>query len=127
MPGVDDSIVGSLCDPARPTFLFGCTPPSEVTSEQEAIDVARKFADRGRVLAVDGYIVYDVQDESSRTDAKRPFPYRRLMEPSRYARHLALHHRFQEADAAWDEAAGALHECAVPTRAESQADQSHGC
>ena len=83
MPGVDDSIVGSLCDPARPTFLFGCTPPSEVTSEQEAIDVARKFADRGRVLAVDGYIVYDVQDESSRTDAKRPFPYRRLMEPSR--------------------------------------------
>ena len=89
MPGVDDSIVGSLCDPARPTFLFGCTPPSEVTSEQEAIDVARKFADRGRVLAVDGYIVYDVQDESSRTDAKRPFPYRRLMEPSRYARHLA--------------------------------------
>lgn len=26
---------------------------------------------------------------------------------ARYARHLALHHRFQEADAAWDEAAGA--------------------
>ena len=88
-PELDDSVVGSLCDPARPTFLFGCTPPSESTSEQDAIDVARKFANRGRVLAIDGYIVYDVQDESSRTETKRPFPYRKLMEPSRYARHLA--------------------------------------
>jgi hypothetical protein len=86
---LDDSIVGSLCDPSRPTFLFGCTPPAVSASEQDAIDIARKFAARGRVLSLDGYIVYDVQDESSRTDAKRPFPYRQLMEPSRYARHLA--------------------------------------
>ena len=60
MPGVDDSIVGSLCDAARPTFLFGCTPPSELISEDDAIEIARKFAERGRVLAVDGYIVCEL-------------------------------------------------------------------
>lgn len=51
--------------------------------------MAIKFADRGRVLAVDGYVCYDVQDESSRIDVKRPFPYRPLMEPSHFARLLS--------------------------------------
>jgi hypothetical protein len=56
---------------------------------QDAVDIANEFAQRGRVLAIDGYIVYDVQDEASRTDTKRPFPYRPLMEPSLYARFLS--------------------------------------
>ena len=60
MPGADDSIVGSLCDAARPTFLFGCTPPSELISEDDATEIARKFTERGRVLAVDGYIVCEL-------------------------------------------------------------------
>jgi hypothetical protein len=84
-----ESIVSSLCNPSRPTFLFGCTPPSENATEEEAIDIASKFAARGRVLAVDGYIVYDVQDESVRTDVERPFRFRKLQEPSAYARHLS--------------------------------------
>jgi len=51
--------------------------------------VANKFAERGRVLAVDGYVCYDVQDESSRESAKRPFPYRPLWESSSFARLLS--------------------------------------
>uniref|UniRef100_A0A7S2WT39 Methylenetetrahydrofolate reductase (NAD(P)H) n=1 Tax=Mucochytrium quahogii TaxID=96639 RepID=A0A7S2WT39_9STRA len=85
---MDSGLVESLLDHSRPTFLFGCTPPSISTSSEKAAEIARKFAARGRVLAVDGYIVYDVQDESVRTEEKRPFPYRELMEPSGYAKVL---------------------------------------
>jgi hypothetical protein len=37
------------------------------------------------VLASDGFIVYDVQDESARTPDKRPFPFRALWDSSWYA------------------------------------------
>mmetsp|Transcript_11699 Transcript_11699/g.37514 ORF Transcript_11699/g.37514 Transcript_11699/m.37514 type:complete len:398 (-) Transcript_11699:199-1392(-) len=81
-------LAASLSDWTRPTFLFGCTPPGEGTDDAKAALIAQKFADRGRVLAVDGYIVYDVQDESVRTDTRRPFPYRKLVEPSGFASQL---------------------------------------
>ena len=78
-------LVGALCDPLRPTFLFGCTPPRDGTTTEEAEKIARMFVDRSRVLATDGFIVYDVQDEVSRTDTPRPFNFRKLMDPSWFA------------------------------------------
>jgi hypothetical protein len=78
-------LVGALCDPLRPTFLFGCTPPRYGTSQEEGERIARLFVDRSRVLATDGFIVYDVQDEGSRTDQERPFAFRKLMDPSWFA------------------------------------------
>ena len=36
-------------------------------------------------LPVDALIVYDLQDESSRTDAKRPFPFLQAIDPLEYA------------------------------------------
>lgn len=82
-------LVESLADTTRPSFLFGCTPPVLETDARAAGEIAGKFAERGRVLAIDGYIVYDVQDETSRNADKRPFPYRKLMDPATYARLLA--------------------------------------
>ena len=79
------NIVDALRDSSRPVFLFGCVPPRHQTSEKESLEICRKFVARGRVLALDGYIVYDVQDESSRTDVKRPFPFRKLQDPSWFA------------------------------------------
>lgn len=79
------SLVESLLDPSRPTFLFGCTPPSNKTGSAKVHEICRKFVERGRVLALDGFIVYDVQDESSRTSEKRPFPFRKLYDSSWYA------------------------------------------
>ena len=79
------SLVASLLDTSRPTFLFGCTPPALKTGHAEVREICRKFVERGRVLASDGFIVYDVQDESSRTTDKRPFPFRALHDSSWYA------------------------------------------
>lgn len=44
---------------------------------------------RSRALASDGFIVYDIQDEPGRSDLERPFPFRRVMDSSRYAALLA--------------------------------------
>jgi len=81
-------LVDSLTSTDRPSFLFGCVPPLDSTLSDEAMDIASKFSERGRVLAVDGYIVYDVQDESIRTSDKRPFPYRKLADPLEFAKFL---------------------------------------
>jgi hypothetical protein len=79
------SLVDALCDSSRPVFLFGSTPPREGTTIEKAIESCAKFAARSAVLATDGFIVYDIQDEGSRVSADRPFPFRKTMDPSLYA------------------------------------------
>jgi len=79
------SLVKALTDPARPVFLFGSTPPREGTTEQQAKESCAKFAARSAVLATDGFIVYDIQDEGTRTTMERPFPFRKTMDPALYA------------------------------------------
>jgi hypothetical protein len=75
----------ALEDPKRPVFLMGCTPPREGTSPGDAISICRKFVDRSRANATDGFIVYDIQDESSRNSEARPFPFRRTLDPVEFA------------------------------------------
>lgn len=82
---MEESLVSALVNPARPVFLFGLTPPSIDTTESKSLEICEKFVARGRTLAVDGFICYDVQDETSRTDAPRPFRFRKLQDPSWYA------------------------------------------
>ena len=80
-----DDIATILKDSSRPCFLFGTTPPREGTSEEDALKTCKKFTSRSAVLAIDGYIVYDIQDECSRTNVERPFPFRKTLESSWYA------------------------------------------
>mmetsp|Transcript_21893 Transcript_21893/g.43150 ORF Transcript_21893/g.43150 Transcript_21893/m.43150 type:complete len:392 (+) Transcript_21893:16-1191(+) len=84
-------LVQALVDPARPCFTFGACPPREGTTSEQAIESARKFSDRGRFLATDGYIVYDIQDEAGRTSKPRPFPYKATIDPAEYGRQLFEH------------------------------------
>ena len=44
----------------------------------------RKFSARSSVLATDGFIVYDIQDEAGRTNVERPFPFRKTLDPAWY-------------------------------------------
>lgn len=37
------------------------------------------------MLATDGFIVYDIQDEEGRTTMERPFPFRKTLDPAWYA------------------------------------------
>ena len=82
MSAYSEELVASLRDPARPVFLFGSTPPLEGTTDEKIRDIAEKFSARSWVLACDGFVVYDIQDEAGRTSEPRPFPFRRTVDPS---------------------------------------------
>lgn len=69
----------------RPAVLYGITPPKLGTPEARLSEIARTFADRLADLPVDGLVLYDIQDESSRTGEERPFPFLRTIAPEDWA------------------------------------------
>ena len=64
------------------------TPPLEDAKPEELREAARKFVERSATLATDGFIVYDIQEEKGRTPEPRPFPFRKLDDPSHFAKVL---------------------------------------
>ena len=74
-----------LADRRQPVFLYGTTPPRAGVTPAQVNDAAEKLAARMRPLALDGLVVYDIQDESGRTSQPRPFPFIATVDPRRYA------------------------------------------
>ena len=75
-----------LQDRDRVVFLYGTTPPRTGTADNAVRSVADKLAMRLRDLPVDGVVVYDIQDESGRTQLPRPFPFIGTIDPRQYSR-----------------------------------------
>ena len=78
-----------LADRREPVFLYGTTPPRSGATVAQVTEAAEKLAARMRPLALDGLVVYDIQDESGRTSQPRPFPFIGTVDPRRYASLLA--------------------------------------
>jgi hypothetical protein len=71
-------------------LLYGITPPKDKTEPERVIEIAQKTLARLQSLDIDGLVVYDVQDESARTDVERPFPFLKALDPFAFSRdHLA--------------------------------------
>jgi hypothetical protein len=66
-------------------LLYGITPPKTNHTEDEIKEIAKKHIDRISKLNVDGLVLYDIQDESDRTDEKRPFPFIKTLDPCEYS------------------------------------------
>ncbi len=66
-------------------LLYGITPPKIQTAPERVSEIASKAITDLSALDIDALIVYDVQDESARTDAERPFPFTRALDPFEYA------------------------------------------
>ena len=66
--------------------LYGITPPKANHSEEEIKEIAKRHIDRISALDVDGLVLYDIQDESERTDKERPFPFIKTINPCEYSR-----------------------------------------
>lgn len=79
--------------PNRPTptfrrtgsLTYGITPPKRSWDRDRIAGVAERQSLRIRDLPVDGLVVYDLQDESARTDVPRPFPFEECLDPVTYA------------------------------------------
>jgi hypothetical protein len=67
-------------------LFYGITPPKANNSKEKLEIIAKKQVDRFKDLDVDGIVLYDIQDESDRTDMKRPFPFMETLDPCDYAK-----------------------------------------
>src|SRR6185436_1370410 len=74
-----------LLDPREAVLLYGTTPPRAGTPEDGVRLAAEKLAARLATLPVDGVVVYDIQDETGRTESPRPFPFTGTVDPRDYA------------------------------------------
>ena len=65
--------------------LYGIAPPKLATEPERLNEIAAQQVSRLRMLAPDGLIVYDIQDEPGRNGQARPFPFLPTVEPEDYA------------------------------------------
>jgi 5,10-methylenetetrahydrofolate reductase len=78
----------NLKDTSRFVLLYGTTPPRLGSAEPDIASAAAKLAARIKMLPLDGIVVYDVQDESSRVSEPRPFPFLPTIDSRVYAKML---------------------------------------
>src|SRR2546430_3142493 len=77
-----------LLDPAQTVLLYGTPPPRLGTPDEQVSAAAGKLAARLAALPLDGVVVYDIQDETGRTQRPRPFPFMRTTDPRQYSKQL---------------------------------------
>jgi hypothetical protein len=65
--------------------LYGIAPPKLATDHERLREIAAQQVARLRVLAPDGLVVYDIQDEPGRSGQVRPFPFLPTVDPEVYA------------------------------------------
>ena len=66
--------------------LYGIAPPKLASTAERLRDIAAEQVARLRLLAPDGLVVYDIQDEPGRAGQERPFPFLPTVDPEVYAR-----------------------------------------
>lgn len=67
--------------------LFALTPPRRSTPAERLPDIARATVDRLAHLDLDGLVLYDIDDETSRNPTRRPFPFSPTIDPAQYRDH----------------------------------------
>ena len=65
-------------------LFYGLTPPKKNTDKEKIRHIANKQIERLKDVEIDGLVLYDIQDESSRTDSARPFPFITTLAPDFY-------------------------------------------
>jgi len=66
-------------------ILYGITPPKKGTLPDRVQDIANTQVTRLAGLGIDGLVLYDIQDEKSRTSQARPFPFMETLDAFDYS------------------------------------------
>lgn len=72
-------------DIRRGVYFIGTTPPKSDTPVEKVDEIAGKLLERVSDIDFDGLIVYDIQNEDSRTNKPRPFPFKSTHDPRHYS------------------------------------------
>lgn len=71
-------------------LMFGVTPPRLTAAPERIAEIVQVTTERLRPIGLDGLALYDVDDESDRSQGDRPFPYLPTLDPAVFhAAHLA--------------------------------------
>ena len=65
--------------------LYGITPPKKGTDIDKISEISARQIDRLSSQKVDGLVLYDIQDEKTRTDVSRPFPFMETLDAYDYS------------------------------------------
>lgn len=71
----NQSLIEKIKNRSSGIILYGITPPKNGTSEEKIVEISARQVKRLQNQQVDGLVLYDIQDEKSRTDEERPFPF----------------------------------------------------
>jgi len=82
------SLQEKIEDTNQGVYLIGTTPPKSGTDKATLETIAQKLLGRLHEIEYDGVIIYDIQDESSRTAIPRPFPFKETVDPREYSKLL---------------------------------------
>jgi hypothetical protein len=66
--------------------LYGMVPPKKGSDSQQIHEIARRQIERLQSLSIDGLVLYDIQDETTRLPTERPFPFIETIDPALYSR-----------------------------------------
>ncbi len=66
-------------------ILYGIVPPKKGTSAEKIKEIASRQIRRLQSIKIDGLILYDIQDEKSRTSEERPFPFMQTLDSFSYS------------------------------------------
>lgn len=75
--GTTMTLASKIASRSDGILLYGLVPPKSDSTPQALQETARLQTERISRLPVDGVVVYDIQDEASRTRVERPFPFLR--------------------------------------------------
>lgn len=70
-------------------LLFALTPPRLSAPPEAVAEIAERTVERLARLPLDGVVLYDIDDESDRTEMERPFPFLPTLDPADYRTELA--------------------------------------
>ncbi|MGI5401286.1 methylenetetrahydrofolate reductase [Streptomyces sp. CA-135486] len=73
-----------VADADSGVLLFGITPPRLSNTPERIREITAATLARLESLDVDGLALYDIDDESDRNPAQRPFPYLPTIDPAMY-------------------------------------------
>lgn len=79
------SLKEKIVDTNQGVYLIGTTPPKIGTDKAQLKTIAEKLLGRLHEIEYDGVIIYDTQDESSRTNQDRPFAFKQTVDPREYS------------------------------------------
>ena len=84
------SLKSKILDGSSRVVFYSLTPPKVTTPHERMLTIAANQAAQLRHLDIDGLILYDIQDESLRTDETRTFSFTPTIAPEIYSRDFLL-------------------------------------